>query len=442
MATVDLAQILDLAKRAGADAADALLVERQSLSIGWRLGELEELERKEDRDLGLRVFVGRRQALAATSRTDRATLETLLAELVLSARHLPEDPWAGLADPDQLARDVPELDLVDAHEPTVDELTRAAAVCEDAARAVPGITNSEGAGASWSRARFRLAASNGFAGAYERTGWRLGVVVLAGSGTAMERDYEYRSATHQGALPPPEEIGRTAAERTIRRLGPRKATTAQVPVVFDPRVASSLTSHLMAAISGEAIARGTSFLKDRLGQQVLADGITIVEDPLRRHGLASRPFDAEGVATARRALVERGRLTTWLLDQSSARRLGLKSTGHAVRGTSSVPSPAASNLIIEPGTSTPSELMADIRQVFYVTDMMGMGVNLVTGDYRRGAAGFEIANGELAEPVSEVTIAGNLADMFRRMTAAADLVVKGSNDAPTVRIDGMTVAGK
>jgi PmbA protein len=442
MTAVDLAQILDLAKRAGADAADVLLIERRSVSVGWRLGELEELERKEETDLGLRVFVGRRQAVAATSRTDRTTIEPLMAELVLSARHLPEDPWAGLSDPDELARDVPDLDLEDGHEPTVEDLMQAAAACEDAARAVPGITNSEGAGAAWSSARVSLAASNGFSGSYRRTAHRLGVVVLAGSGTAMERDYEYRSATHRADLPTPEEIGRKAAERTIRRLGPQKAGTAEVPVVFDPRVASSLAGHLVAAISGEAIARGTSFLKDRLGQQVLADGITILDDPHRRRGLASRPFDVEGVATLRRALVDRGRLTTWLLDQSSARRLGLRSTGHAARGTSSVPAPAASNLTIEPGTMTPAELMADIREGFYVTETMGMGVNLVTGDYSRGAAGFRIANGEIAHPVSEVTIAGNLGDMFRRMTAADDLVIKGSNDAPTVRIDGMTVAGK
>jgi PmbA protein len=388
------------------------------------------------------VFVGRRQACGSTSRLDRDSLRGFVRELVASAAHLPEDRWAGLAGPDELIREVPDLDLVDAAEPTPEQLMERAAAAEDAGRAVPGISNSQGASASWSRSTVALAASNGLRCTYGRTAHRLGATMLAGSGTAMERDSEYRAATHLADLPAPAAVGRLAGERTVRRLSPRKAATASVPVVFDPRVASGLIRHLTGAISGEAVARGSTFLKGCVGEALFGSDVTIVDDPLRRRGLASRPCDAEGLPGVTRKLVDCGVLTTWLLDLATARQLGLRSTGHAARGTGGPPSPSATNLVMLAGRLAPAELMADIREGLYVTDLMGMGVNGVTGDYSRGATGFWIENGALAWPVGEVTIAGNLRDMFARLVPAADLEVQGTCDAPTVRVDGMTVAGR
>jgi PmbA protein len=358
------------------------------------------------------------------------------------ARSVPEDPYCGIADPDQLAREIPSLDICDDSEPSPEALIERAKICEEAARGVAGVTNSEGAEASWSCGRVALAASNGFIGGYATSRHATSVSVLAGEGLGMERDYEFSTAVYSGDLEGPAALGQRAGEKAVRRLGARKPATGKVTVVYDPRAANSLLGHLSGAISGPAIARGTSFLKDKLGDAVFAPGITIVDDPLRQRGLRSRPFDAEGVATARRNIVEDGRLATWILSLSSARQLGLTTTGHAVRGTSGPPSPATSNLYLEPGSSTPQELMANIRQGFYVTEMMGMGINGVTGDYSRGATGFWIENGEIAYPVHEVTIAGNLKDMFRNLTPANDLTFRYGINAPTVRIEAMTVAGE
>lgn len=437
-----LATALAAARRAGADGADGILTRRVGLSLNWRLGALEALERKEAIELGLRVFVGCRVATAATNRLERAALEQMAEDAVASARDLPEDPWAGLAAPEELARGWPELDLVDPGEPSIAALTEAAAAVEDAARTVAGVTNSDGAGASWSRSTVSLAASNGFTGSYQRTRHGLGVTVLAGSGTEMQRDYEHRQATHGADLPTAEAIGRTAGERAVRRLGARKMATARVPVVYEPRAAASLLRHLATAIGGEAVAAGRSFLKDRLGQPVLSRGIVVSDDPLRRRGLASRPFDGEGVASAPRRLVEDGVLASWLLDLASARRLGLASTGHASRGGATLGSPGPTNLVLEPGILSPAELIADIKDGLLVTELIGMGVTTVTGDYSRGAAGFRIINGELAEPVAEITVAGNLAEMLRRLVPADDLEIRGTIDAPTVRIDDLVVAGR
>ncbi|MEK0083849.1 TldD/PmbA family protein [Benzoatithermus flavus] len=438
-----LEAVLAAATRAGADAADALLVERTSLGLSWRLGALEGLERKEERELGVRVLVGRRVATAATNRLDADSLRALSEEAVATARLLPEDPWAGLAAPEELAAGVLELDLADpAGEPAAESLQRAAATAEAAARAVPGVTNTDGASASWSAATVTLAATNGFSGSYRRTRFGLGVTVLAGSGTAMQRDHEYRQATHRADLPAPEAIGRTAGERTVRRLGPRKVATTRVPVVFEPRAAAGLLRHLAAAIGGEAVAAGRTFLENRLGQPVFGPGVTIVDDPLRPRGLASRPFDGEGIAGTRRKVIDGGVLTTWLLDLATARRLGLASTGHASRGGAALGSPGPTNFFLEPGVVGPETLIADIAAGFYVTEMMGVGVNTVTGDYSRGAAGFWIENGAIAYPVSEVTVAGNLAEMFARLVPASDLELRGAVDAPTLRIDGLVVAGR
>ncbi|MBV8777143.1 MAG: TldD/PmbA family protein, partial [Alphaproteobacteria bacterium] len=312
---------------------------------------------------------------------------------------------------------------------------------EETALAVAGISNSEGADAGWGRSRVALVASNGFAGTYAGSSHGVSTSVIAGSGTAMERDYDFASAVYGADLRAPEEIGREAAERAIRRLGARKMPTGKVPVVFDPRVARSFISHLLGSISGPSIARGTSFLKDKLGEHIFPKGITVTEDPHKQRGLRSRPFDAEGLANRRHALIDNGVLTTWLLDLRSARQLKLSSTGHAARGTASPPAPAATNVWIEPGTVTPEALYGDIESGFYVTELMGMGVNGVTGDYSRGAAGFWIDKGQIAFPVSEMTVAGNLKDMFLRMAAANDLEFRTGADSPTLRIDDLTVAG-
>lgn len=436
-----LADLVAAAKRAGADSADALLVSNASLSVARRLGKIEQLERSEGFDLGLRVFLGRRQAIVSSTVADPRGFAALAERAVAMARVVPEDPFGGLADRFDAPRDAGPLDLDDPSEPTAEQLIERAAAAEETALAVQGVTNSEGADASWGRVRIALATSAGFAGAYSRSSHSISCTALAGSGTGMERDYDFSSVVHLEDLDDPVAIGRRAAERAIARLNPVRAKTARIPVVFDPRVSSSILGHLLGAINGAAVARGTSFLAGRVGTQVLAKGLTVKDDPLRRRGLRSRPFDGEGMAGTPRAIVEDGVLNTWIMDWRSARQLGLESTGHASRGTGGPPGPAPSNLWLEPGALTPAALMADIREGLYVTDLIGMGVNGVTGDYSRGAAGFMIRDGALAEPVSEITIAGNLKDIFLNLTAANDLVFRRGTDAPTLRIEGLTLAG-
>jgi PmbA protein len=436
-----LSDLIARAKKAGADATDAVLVEGTSLSHAQRLGKVEKLERAEGHDLGLRVLIGKQQAIVSSNDRSKEALDELVPRAIAMAKTVPEDPYCGIADPSQLAHDWPDLDLVDPEEPAPELLIMRAKEAEEAALAVPGVTNSEGAEASWGRSRVFLAASNGFAGSYSGTHHSVSAAVLAGTGTGMERDYDYSTAVWAADLIDPKEVGRSAGERAVKRLNAKKVATCQVPVVFDPRVAGGILRHLIGAISGPAIARGTSFLKDKLGQRIFPPGLRIIDDPHRKRGLRSKPFDGEGVKNERRAVVEDGVLQTWLLDLRSARQLGLKSTGHASRGTSGPPGPAPTNLYLEPGAVTAQELIGDIPQGFYVTELMGMGVNGVTGDYSRGAAGFWIENGAIAYPVSEMTIAGNLKEMFLHLTPANDLVFKTGSDAPTLRIDGMTVAG-
>ena len=439
---IDLLQdLIARARKAGADAADAVLFEGTSLSHARRLGKTERLERAEGQDLGLRVFVGRQQAIVSSSDRSAKTLTELVQRTVAMAKAVPEDPFCGLAEPGDVARDWPALDMLDPVEPSAEELIERAAAAEDAALAVKGVTNSEGAEAGWGRSRVALAASNGFSGSYAGSSHSVSIAVLSGTGTQMERDYDFSSAVFGADLGDPAGIGKSAGEKAVKRLGARKMPTCRCPVVFDPRVARSMLSHLLGAISGPSVARGTTFLRDKLGKRIFPEAITITEDPHRRRGLRSKPFDGEGIANRRRALIENGVLTTWLLDLRSARQLGMKTTGHAARGTASPPSPAATNIWLEPGAVSPKELMADIKNGFYLTELMGMGVNGITGDYSRGAAGFWIENGEIAFPVSEVTIAGNLNQMFARLTAANDLEFRTGSDAPTLRIDDMTVAG-
>ena len=437
-----LDDLLVRARKAGADAADALLVEGASLSVAERLGRPEKLERAEGNDLGLRVFVGKRQAIVSSTDFSARALDELASRAVAMARSVPEDPFCGIADPAEIATEIPDLDLSDPAEPTAEALIERVRATESAARAVPGVTNSEGAEASWGRSEVALAASNGFRQGYASSQWSTSVSVVAGEGTGMERDYDFTSAVHRADLEDAETLGRRAGEKAVKRLNPRKVETAKVPVVFDPRVANGLVGHLAGAINGASIARGISFLKDKLGDRVFAAGIDIVDDPHRRRGLRSRPFDGEGLANRRCLLVEDGVLKTWVLDLRSARQLGLKSTGHASRGISSPPGPATSNLHLAPGKLSPQALIADIASGFYCTELIGFGVNNVTGDYSRGAAGFWIENGEIAYPVSEITIAGNLKDMFLNLAPADDLAFRYGTNAPTLRIEGMTVAGR
>jgi PmbA protein len=434
-----LGALIAAARRAGADSADALLVKNASLSVSRRLGKIEQLERAEGFDIGLRVFIGQRQAVISSTDADPRGFETLAERAVAMARVVPEDSFAGLADATSFA--FPDLDLADAEEPAAETLLARAALIEEAALAVPGITNSEGGEASWSRTEIALVASNGFAGGYTRSSHSTGISVVAGQGTSMERDWEHSYTVHLADLEDAATLGRRAGEQAVARLNPRRPATARIPVIFAPRVSGSLLGHLSGAINGASVARGTSFLKDSMGQRVLAEGLTVRDDPHRPRGLRSRPFDGEGQPGEARAVVEDGVLTTWILDARSARQLGLVSTGHASRGTGGPPGPSTTNLWLEPGHVTPAELMGDIIEGLYVTDLIGMGVNGVTGDYSRGAAGFMIRNGELAEAVSEITIAGRLQEMFLHMTPANDLTFRRGTDAPTIRVDGLTLAG-
>jgi PmbA protein len=437
-----LTDLLAKARKAGADAADAVLVEGWSISHARRLGKLEKLERAEGQDLGLRVLIGKRQAIVSTSDRSPQTVGPLIERVIAMAKAAPEDPFCGLADAADIAREIPDLDLVDPVEPAAEVLVERARAAEETALAVKGITNSEGAEAGWSRSTVALAATNGFAASYGRSSHSVAVGIIAGEGTAMERDGDWSSVIHAADLEKPEIIGRRAAERALKRLNPRKVETCKCPIVYDPRVSNGIVRHLASAINGASIARGTSFLKSKLGQLVFPEGVTIVDDPYRRRGLNSKPVDGEGLSPARRNIIDRGMLTTWILDLRSARQLGLRSTGHAARGTSSPPGPSPTNLWLEPGAVPPQALIRDIASGLYVTEMIGMGVNGVTGDYSRGATGFWIDKGELTYPVSEITVAGNLAEMFKNLTAASDLNFRYGTDAPTLRIDGMTVAGR
>jgi PmbA protein len=430
-----LGQLLDRARAAGADASEAAVSNSTSVNVTRRLGRTEHLERSERHGLELTVFVGRRSATVSSTEVAPSGFAQLAERAVAMARVVPEDPYGGLAE-EACAVDAAPLQLHDSTEPSTEALIARAAAAEDAALAVPGVTNSEGGEAGYARAEFLLATSAGFTGGYARTSHSVSAVALAGAGTGMQRDYDFHSATFLADLDDPAVIGHSAGERAVARLNPTRPATAKIPVVFDPRVASSLIGHLASAISGASIARGTSFLKDSLGERLFAPGVMLHDEPRRLRGARSKPFDSEGVPTANSVLIDDGVLTTWLLDSRSARQLGLKTNGHCNGG-----SPGLSNAYFAPGQHTPAALMADIKEGIYVTELMGMGVNGITGDYSRGCAGFMIRDGALAEPVAEVTIAGNLKSMFAAMIPANDLRFRRAVDAPTLRVDGMTLAG-
>lgn len=434
--------LIAAARRGGADAADAVYAGGGSTTVSVRLGQLEDVERSESEEIGLRVFVGKRSATISASDLDPAALTGLVERCVAMAREAPEDPYSGLAPEDRLLRKrPPSLDLIDEEEPDPASLRERAQLAEEAARCVPGITNSEGGGASHGRSQMALVTSHGFSGAYAGTSHSGWASVLAGSGSDMQRDHASHSVRHLEDLDDAEAIGTRAGQRAVARLKPVKVESGVMPILFDPRVGSSLIGHLIGAMTGPAIARRSSFLLESLGEKLFDADIEIVDDPLSPRGLRSRPFDGEGLPTARRALIEGGVLTGWLMDSASARQLGLEPTGHASRGGSGAPGAGISNVHMEPGSISPGDLMADVKRGIYVTELIGMGVNGITGDYSRGASGFLIEDGAVGHAVSEITIAGNLKDMFRALVPASDLSFRYAMNVPTIRIDGMTVAG-
>lgn len=440
----DLAQaLMQAALKAGADAADTLAVTGTALSIDIRRGALEQAERAEGTEVGLRVLVGRRQACVSASDTAPATLAALAERAVAMAREAPEDPAAGLADPGQLAHgwDLAALDMADpGAEPEPAALEQAARALEAAALSATGITQAE-ASATWSRRAVAIAQSNGFAGNYARTGHSRGVTAFCGSGTAMERDSAGEGRIHATDLPPEDEIGRLAAERALARLGAVKPPTGTFPVLYDERVAASLIGHLLSAINGEAVARGASWARRLMDKAVLPAGLSLTEDPHRRRGPSSRPFDAEGLPTRAKALVADGVLQSWVLDLSTARRLGLASTGNAARGTGGPPSPSVTNVDLTQGAASRDDLVAQMGTGLLVTGLIGQTINPTTGDYSRGASGLWVEGGRISHPVNECTIAGNLRDMLLRIVPANDARPHPSLRVPSLLIDGMTLAG-
>ncbi len=436
------ADAVEMAKMAGATAADAMAISAVDQSVSLRHGVIEELEQSESQDVGLRVFVGQSSGLISGSVLTRDGLQRMVERAIAMAKLSPPDEHAGLASPDQLARDLPELDLYSERHLSAEDIQNLARRAEDAALAIKGVSKSNGASASQSRREIAMVASNGFARAWKRSSFGTGVSVVAGEGTAMERDYDGHGANHFEDMESPEEIGTRAGERTVKKLNPRKVNSQTVPVLFDRRISTSLIGHFLGAISGSAIARGTSFLKDEMGKRVFDENITIIDDPHRLRGAGSRPVDGEGLPTHMMNLIDKGMLTTWIMDLRASRQLGLKPTGHGSRGLSSQPSASTSNVHMTAGTRSPEQMIKDIGTGFLVTEFIGSSINGVTGDYSRGASGFWIENGEIAYPVSEVTVAGNLKDMFKALEPASDLQFRGSVNAPTCFLGEMTLAGR
>ena len=437
--------LLEKAKRAGADAADVVAVEGHALTIDIRDGALEQAERAEGVDIGLRVLIGQKQAMVSASDLRDSTLDMLAERAVAMAQEAPDDPFVGLAEPDQLAKDwdMDALELCDpAAEPSPAELQEEALRAEAAALQVDGVTQVQSASAAYHNRSVQMAATNGFSAAYQRTDKGLSCVAIAGTGTGMERDGDSDSRVYQSDLRTPEDIGLCAAQRTVAQLGARKPPTGSYPVLFDERIAGTLIGHLLSAVNGSAISRGASWLRDGLDQPVLPDHLSLIEDPMRRRVPASRPFDAEGLPTQTRKIVDQGVLTGWTLDLATARKLGMASTGNAKRGASSPPSPGSWNVALTQGDKSKADLLAEMGTGLLVTGMIGSTINANTGDYSRGANGFWVQNGEITHPVNECTIAGSLPDMLRRIIPANDARGWLSRVVPSLLVEGMTLAGE
>jgi PmbA protein len=438
-----LHDLVGAALKAGADAAEAVVGERQSLSVGVRLGELEEVEREEARDLGLRVFIGKRQATVSGSDISPEARGKLLDRAMNMARLAPEEPYAGLAPRERLAKGpFVDLDLYDPAEPTPESLEARALAAEDAARAVPGVTNSDGGSGAWSSSRYFMVTSEGFSGRHQASSFSVYASAIAGDDNGMERGGDGRSTRWQSDLPDPEAIGAEAGKRAVERLGARKIDSQTAPVIFEERVAMGLISPLIGAVSGPTIARGASFLKTKLNQPVFASNVTILDEPHRVRGLGSQPFDDEGVANGTTALIDKGVLTTWLLNSASARQLGLETTGHASRGLAGPPGVGTTNLTVQPGDKDLKGLMADAGDGLLVTSMFGPSLNGNTGDWSIGVSGYWFEKGELAYPVTEITVAGNLIDIYARLIPGSDLELRGSRNSPSILVEGLAIAGR
>ena len=437
-----LSTLLSDAQSAGAEAADAVLYHSVSSGVSYRLGNLEDVERSESQDLGLRVMVGKRQASVSTTDFSRTGLKELAERCAAMAKAAPEDPYCGLAPKERLATaPFEELDLGDFAEPTTEALKARAEECEAAAMGVEGVVNSNGASAGYGEGAKWFATSHGFFGESGGSNHSTSVSVLAQDENGMETDYDYDSKTHLEDLEPASQIGITAGERTVRRLSPRKIESRTAPIIFDNRLSRSLIGHLAGAVNGGSIARGVSFLKDKLGETLFSDDINIVDDPKLPRRSGSKPFDGEGVVTEKFNLIEKGRLTQWLMNSAHARQLNLETNGRATRGTGGGPGASSTNLYLEAGTKSVDDLIAEAKDGLLLLDMFGPQVNANTGDYSVGCSGIWIENGALAYPVSEITIAGNLLEMYKELVPANDLEFRGSTNAPTVLIPQMTIAG-
>lgn len=436
--------LLRAAKEAGADAADAIAIEGKSQIIDVRAGNLEQAERAEGTDIGLRVILGTRQACVSASDTKPETINTLAERAVAMAREAPEDSSVGLADPSDLAvaPDIDSLELADpAAPPSSETLQTRALEAEAAALAVDGVSQVSGASATWSDRSLHIAASNGFSGGYRRTSSGISCVAIAGSGTSMQRDYDGDSRTFASDLRSARDIGETAGERTVAMLDARKPPTGAFPVLYDERISAGLIGHLLSAANGAAVTRGASWLLDKLDTQVLPTGLSVIENPHRARVGGSRAFDAEGLPTSKRALVENGYLKGWILDLANARKLKMTSSGNARRGPSAPPSPGVSNIELTAGHQNRDDLLAEMGTGLLVTSLIGATINPNTGDYSRGASGFWVENGELAYPVNECTIAGSLPEMLRNLTPANDARPWLSRVVPSLLVQGMTIAG-
>jgi len=441
---VDMLQdVVAAALKAGADAAEAVTAERKSLSVSVRQGKLEDVQQEESRDLGLRVFIGKSQAVVSGSDVSKAARDRLIERAVAMARLAPEDEYAGLAPRDRLfSGDLPDLELFDPTIATADELEATARATEAAALGVAGVTNTDGGSAGWSSSRWDMVTSDGFQGGQAGSGFSLSASVIAGEGAGMERGSEGRATRWREDLPATDTIGQKAGERAVAALAPRKIESRTAPVLFENRIAMSLIGPLIGAISGPAVARGVSFLKDKLGHTLFSTTVTLTEEPHRRRGFGSSAFDDEGVTTTERAIIDKGVLTTWLLNSASARQLKLETTGHASRGLAGAPGVSVHNLTLQPGAEAPDALRRAVGEGLWVTSMFGPSLNSNTGDWSVGVSGFWFEKGEIAYPVNEITVAGNLIDLYQRLVPASDLELRGASNAPSLLIDALAIAGR
>ena len=436
-----LKTLLSKAKACGAEQCDAIVTHGRSLSITVRGGELEDVDNSEGRDIGLRVMIGNRQACVSSSDLSETSMDILAQRAVAMAKLAPEDPYCGLAPKGLLAKDRQNLELFDAHIMTPESLKARALDVERAANSVKGVLQSEGANASWATSGIYFMTSDGFADGWRSSRHGISVSAIAEKDGAMERDYDYDGTRWFSDLREPDAIGRLAGKRAIERLNSQQLKSGAMPIVFDRRVSGSLVGAFLGAINGQAIARGMSFLKDKMDTQLFSGAINIIDDPLMKRGHGSRPWDGEGIGVQARHLIENGVLKSWLLNTSAAKQLGLETTGHGSRGIGSPPSVSSTNTFIPAGSQTPEALIAEMGNGMVITEMFGPSLNSNTGDYSVGVAGYCVENGKQTFPVSEVTIAGNLLEVFPTLTVANDLVFDGSTVAPTLRVEGLTLAG-